>query len=53
MCVNMRFENIGAQIKEMNEMALPSRHGIRNSILGGLRPNTLDLHVPLGQRGFQ
>ena len=33
---------------EMNEMTLPSRHRIRNSSPGGLRPSTL----PLGHGGF-
>ena len=32
---------------EMSEMTLPSRHGIRNSNPGGLRPNTL----PIGHGG--
>ena len=32
---------------EMNEMTLPSRHRIRNSIPGGLKPSRL----PLGHRG--
>ena len=32
---------------EMNEMTLSSRHRIRNSSPGGLRPSTL----PLGRRG--
>ena len=32
---------------EMNEMTLPSRHRIRNSSPGGLRPSTL----PLGYNG--
>ena len=32
---------------EMNEMTLPSRHRIRNSYPGGLRPSTL----PLGYGG--
>ena len=32
----------------MNEMTLPSRHRMRNSSPGGLRPSTL----PLGHGGF-
>ena len=32
---------------EMNDMALPSRHRIRNSIPGGLKPSALHL----GHRG--
>ena len=32
---------------EVNEMTLPSRHVIRNSSLGGLRPSTL----PVGHGG--
>ena len=33
---------------EMNEMTLPSRHGIQNSSPGGLKPSTL----PLGHGGY-
>ena len=33
---------------EMNEMALPPRHRVRNSSPGELRPSTL----PLGHGGF-
>ena len=35
--------------REMDEMALPSRHRIRNSSPGGLRPSML----PLGHGGSQ
>ena len=39
--------NLGQEDGETNEMTLPSRHKIRNSSPGGLRPSTL----PLGHGG--